>query len=360
MTKYYNLGLDPTAVPDWGIQEGLREFIQNWRDNKEESTYKYQDGRLTLRNNDTVLPSSVLLTGYSGKRDDDSTVGRHGDGFGSSLAVFMREGRSVTITNGDYLWMPELRHCDVFNVELVQVRETLFGQGTYYEVSIEITDEEWSDVKSRYLPFQDDIGEVFESTQGTVLLDERFKGKVFCGGIYVTTDKNLSYGYDFLPSALTLDRDRQTVRLFDMQWVTRGIMSEMSYDEDKVDLVVESITSNKADTQYIDYNSPSEVLVEKCHDAFVEKFGEDSIVAESAEECQQLKKSGYKNVVFTGNSVMAQMVKKSSKYKTLNQHVAVKMPQDYMREWLEKYEGEMTTGMYHSFEDLIENVIDAC
>ena len=77
-------------------------------------------------------------------------------------------------------------------------------------------------------------------------------------------------------------------------------------------------------------------------------------------KASSLKKSGFRNVVYTGNDTQAILIKKSPKYKTINQHVAVKMPQDYMREYLEKYEGEMSTEMYHSFEDLIENVIDSC
>jgi len=357
MSKFYNLGLDPAAIPDWGIQEALREIVQNWGDNKEEKSYGYKDGFLTLINENTILPSSVLLVGNSNKRDDDTTVGRHGDGLCSALTVLVREGRPHRIINGDKTWIATEHFCENFQSNLIRIEEDPWiGNGALI-FEVEISDEEWNDLIERYLPFNTNIGEVYKSSQGEVLLNESFKGKIYCGGIYVTTDNNLTLGYNFLPASLKLDRDRSTCRTFDIQWITKSILSEMSHEDKYVDILANSVSNNAADMVYVSYERPSEQLKDACHDRFVEKFGENSILADSVEEAQKLKKSGYRKVIFTGNEAMTKLVKSSSKYKSINTHVKIKMPQDYMLEFKDKWGDIMVTEMFHEFEDLIENVI---
>lgn len=58
-----------------------------------------------------------------------------------------------------------------------------------------------------------------------VLTGERHAGKLFVGGLYVTTSKYAKYGYDFAPELVKLDRDRGFIDGIDLQFLTAKVIS---------------------------------------------------------------------------------------------------------------------------------------
>ena len=353
MAQYINLGISPESTPDWGIQQALRELWQNYFDNEEESSHKYENGKLFMRNNNTVLDKSVLLVGKSLKRDDPKLRGKHGDGLCSSLAVLTREGRVHSIVNGNDLWVAESYYCDDFKDDIIRVKVTDFGEGDYFEIEIEITEEEYADTVSRCIQLQPNL-KTFPTSSGDILLDDHMKGCVYVGGMFVCIDTALSKGYNFNPNELKLDRDRSLARTWDIIAITDTMLAEMSQDKEHEDTVVDMIEKGCQDTQHLAWhtNSVSDSVVDKLHENFVDKHGEDAIVAEDFEEATQLRNSGYKKVIYTGNSVSAKLIKKSSKYQPIQGDIVVKNCSDYLQEFQDKYYDDMSTDMLNDFEDM--------
>ena len=351
--EYVSLGISPESTPDWGIQEALREFLQNYLDNTEESQHHYEDGVLTLLNQNTVIEKASLLVGKSSKRGCTESRGRHGDGLCSALAVLVREGISHSITNGAELWTVESHYCPTFKDDIIRLVISPTPDEGCFEVKIHITEEDYEEMVTRCLPFQENL-DIFPTEQGDILLDEAMKGYIFVGGMFVCVDNNLSKGYNFKPNQLKLDRDRSLARTWDIISITDNMIAEMSNSEEHVDTVVDMVTSNCQDVTHLTWssNSVSDEVVEKLHDNFVALNGNDAVVAESFDEQTQLRNSGYKKVVFTGNSVAAQLIKRSTNYRVLANPVVTKDMGDYLQEYLDKYEAEMSTEMFNDFEDM--------
>jgi hypothetical protein len=98
-------GIDREYLPNWGFQEALREIYQNFIDfgeYKEEVKEIIPDGTkrhvvVKLSNSFTPLDNDFLRIGKSHKRDDSSTVGKHGEGLKMAAFIFKREKSSFHI-----------------------------------------------------------------------------------------------------------------------------------------------------------------------------------------------------------------------------------------------------------------------
>lgn len=78
--KKYELSLSRNYVSSWGIEEAIRELLQNAKDSNGEDIIDIDksSGTITITNKNTSIPSSTLLLGNTSKRDDlDKTVKAH-------------------------------------------------------------------------------------------------------------------------------------------------------------------------------------------------------------------------------------------------------------------------------------------
>ena len=105
MSKH-QLTISPTYVQDWTYIEAVRELFQNALDNQVVDkdnimyfAYNEEAQELIIGNKTSKLEVNSLLMGYSSKRDDEDTIGRHGEGYKVALMVLLREGKTVTIQN---------------------------------------------------------------------------------------------------------------------------------------------------------------------------------------------------------------------------------------------------------------------
>lgn len=80
--KKYELSLSRNYVSSWGIEEAIRELLQNAKDSNGEDVIDIDksSGTITITNKNTSIPSSTLLLGNTSKRDDLDKIGQFGEG----------------------------------------------------------------------------------------------------------------------------------------------------------------------------------------------------------------------------------------------------------------------------------------
>ena len=104
--RRFDLGMSLNYCPEWGIVEAVREIFQNAYDaeimnpaNKMYFNYDKYTETLRIGNMDGTLTTKTLLLGVSGKRDDNRTIGTHGEGYKVATVVLTRLGKGVEVYN---------------------------------------------------------------------------------------------------------------------------------------------------------------------------------------------------------------------------------------------------------------------
>lgn len=286
MAQHIQLSLDPNVVPNWGLWEAVREILQGAIDSGSSYDMMYDADRQTIRIvNDGKLSKASLLIGYSTKRGDSSKIGQHGEGYKLAAAVLLREKKPFSIYNDGEVWNFSVRPSRWFKADIVQVsiaswfiKET----GTILWEVGNITPEEYEQVKEKVQV----KGDIEVSPHGYILLDK--PGQIFAGGLFVCHNKKLSYGYNFHPGVLSLQRDRNIVSDFDIFWLTSKCWVGQP------DLAV-LMRDDVADVVYASsqYNKNIQSASEIAYDLFRTDYGKDAVPC--AHEAHKLP--GAKNVI---------------------------------------------------------------
>lgn len=102
----YELTVSMGYVPTWTHVDAVREIFQNAKDeetvnpeNKMFFDYNEETETLMIGNKTGKLNKSTLLIGISDKRNDNRTIGQHGEGYKIATVVLLREGLSLKIYN---------------------------------------------------------------------------------------------------------------------------------------------------------------------------------------------------------------------------------------------------------------------
>jgi hypothetical protein len=267
-------------VPGWGLHEALRELLQNSTDRAKEGfkdvvTYDVEERVFMVGNRDTKLERNTLILGNTTKKDK-SYIGKYGEGYKLAFIVLLRLGYKVIINNQDERWTPRIRKSKKFGCDILVVDiEKIISASKNLLIRIEgIAPEDYHGYINYNLNMQTEYSKEVVS-KGEILLETRHQGMVFVGGLYVCTmqGENLFYGYNFNPGEIPLDRDRSSVRSFDLTWATSQMVADMKegYDEKLIELLKE----DAEDISYIMDHSDNEGRIKrvgrKAYDAFKEK-----------------------------------------------------------------------------------------
>ncbi len=223
-----NLSISPNYI-DWGTWEAVRELMQNCKDshdkgNKGYVRYETTTRKLSIVNEGAKLERSTLLMGGSTKRDDDTQIGCHGEGYKVALTALMRLGKPVYIHNDDELWVPSIRHDDTFNADVVTITisEAPRTTGSIHVVVEDIEEDEMMEIINRvlFLGYGLDQGDgtmyydivdsypltVYSNDVGTILATT---GDLYVRGLYVgkLPHKDWPLGFNFNDLKLNRDRD---------------------------------------------------------------------------------------------------------------------------------------------------------
>ena len=262
-----------------------------------------------------TLPIEALLLGHTTKADNPKLRGKHGEGLDLGLLALVRAGRSVRIRSGAEVWVPSLEKSSKFNGATVLVVDVQKGRTYKNRVRVEIEgveDDEWTDMKSRFLFLQKlKNNEFIKTYSGTLLLKPEQRGHLFVKGIWVMTDPKLNYGYDYRDAEL--DRDRRMINSWDIQFKNAKIWREAATARpDLFDKFVEMLEEGIEDVtgfegSATDYMEPE--LVEQVAARFIGRHGDKAVPVDTLEQSKNLEHLGRKGVIVP--KALSHIVKKT-------------------------------------------------
>lgn len=297
MSKY-ELTISSNYVKHWGVWEGVREFFQNAIDEENSNPdhkmlWKYEDGCLTIINRNCKLSINSLLLGNTSKSDGKS-IGQFGEGYKVAIVVLLREGKKITIHNGDELWNVRFVNSRRYKDQVPVIETSKFGIiGSDLIIEIEgITEEEWEEITNNILQIRETIYGVdpdqVDTEYGSILPD--MPGRIYVEGLYISTKESLKYGYNFKSYTCTLNRDRNILSDFEITWNASRI--GCTAFQNKNDKLFEFLDLPDGDyaQHFISKNSKDEL-----YEIFKEKNG-SKIPVTSQEEYDYFKHKGMEPV----------------------------------------------------------------
>lgn len=348
--KTYELSLSRDYVSHWGYREAIRELLQNAIDNLKDCEdpldYEFNGLHLHIRSHGVTLPASKLLLGSSSKKDDDKSIGNFGEGFKLAMLVLTRLGHEVVIHNGDVMWFPKFQYSEQYDAEVLVIEEMEMGvKGrNLLEFEIRGIDVHMQDyIRHDCLHMQKlEEQDVIRSELGEILTLK--KGKLYVGGLFIC-DTKFEFGYNFHPSEIRVERDRQTVDGFDLKFKTKD-MWYSCYD-DVSELLADLIERQCPDLEYAEYKpsiSKKQSIYAKTQDKLVQKYEASysgrKIVSSQSEVELFSRQSPSNPPVILG--VMGAIVKDAPAYQEKKVfHEPVKTPQEFIIEQLNDHHRAM-------------------
>jgi hypothetical protein len=283
----------------WTIRQATRELLQNAIDSGE---YIIQDGTcgeyvITNRLYKPVTLDELTLLGETDKHDN-SSIGRFGEGFKLAMLVYARCERQVDIVVriGDCYIMPRIIN-NRFCLE-IEKAEAL-PDAAYFSVSL------------RYLGVEEDIDalllrrhqltEVFNNGSGCAAYIPG--GKLFVGGMFVCNTP-MKYSYNFHPSKLKLDRDRNSAPEFELGWETTKLWAQHGAPE----LAAKLAHEHCKDVQYLNSHA-TPAIRDAAAKHFAAHYGAKTILAQTPQELLVLQLLYPKEkIVYAGGGCYASII----------------------------------------------------
>ena len=341
--RTYELPIARGYVKHWGMAEAVREILQNAIDSESPFEYEFGADTLIVRSRFAKLAVSTLLLGATSKADNPDKIGSFGEGYKIALLVLVRLGYPVRVFNGDRVWTPVFKQSRQFDAEVLCIEDAPAAapvEGLAFEVA-GLSPADIAQIRESCLFMQDHVGALMSTSFGKILRER--PGKLYVGGLFVC-DTKLRFGYDMKPGHLKLERDRQTVDGFDIQWMAKS----MWFETERFDEIAELIGQECKDLEYAEHGAP-EMVKDACYRAFRKKHP-GAVVAKDQEELDALVKRGMTNVIVSRG--YAPLVSSSSSYRREVVIPAVP-PEEVLAKWLRENRKSMRTEAIVAFKDLV-------
>lgn len=315
MSKNYEITISPNYVSNWGIKEAIREILQNAIDgetNGYEKIVDYNGDTLNITSLGVNLQAKDLILGCSSKDDQDGMIGKYGEGFKLALVVLLRKGLNVEIQNGNKIWTPSFKISDTFGTQVLNIEETE-SSGDELTFSISPVDQQLFNSLLDYFPcINNDFGKTVDCDNGQILLDKKFKGKMYVEGLYIQTDDNFKYGYNFNSDVVELDRDRKAINYYDLRALTaQSIITAEECNKEIFDAITDSCVDVRDIEEVIEEASDS--FLQEYRDQFYEEneLEENTLVATEA-VMKQLEQMDIDVPVVKGTEIQSYLIAKAN------------------------------------------------
>lgn len=315
--KEYNFTITRNYVSDWGLIEGVREILQNAIDSSGEMSVSIDNNTLTISNKDVKLPIKSLLMGYGTKTNDSSSIGGKSEGSLLAIMVLIREGYNVLVTNDDEYWMPKFTYNKDLEEEILTIEVEHSNPQHIFKYEISGLSEYDIEALLEEFPILDKEinGENYESVEtqcGEIILDEKYKGRMFVEGLPIQRDDNFEFGYNFKTEYVRLDRDRKAINYYELRGLTAQslVTAEECHPE-----IFKAISDSCVDARDI------EEVLDEAEDNFLDSYRtmyyeenhlkENTIVATQA-VAKQLQQMGINEPISIGSEIESYLIAKAN------------------------------------------------
>ena len=372
------LSIVPSYVQHWSWWQGARELFQNAIDAGDHDIL-FLHNSIIITSRGGKIPVNSLLLGKSTKADDDSKIGKYGEGMKLGFLVLLREGADITMHNGKDTWKPALKYDETFQEQVLTVSIDEDANMALDDDIVTITVgnipfEAIQQIKANFAPqLKKEI--VVENYRGKAYRKDR-EGtacRLYINGLFVTeVQGKFKFDYDFRPEAFVLDRDRDSASPFEVKYEAARLLA----GSDDVLLLAQLACENYDDlkefagrfnnyrrgksSSYYDEDEGKEyTLQEKAADLFLEKNGSDAfpINSEWSDEKKRLvsKLAIQKGFVpVTVNQVLAQMLEEQFDIDEEIEHMLDFKPLDWMIAFREKHRRKMYAKAKRELDRTIE------
>lgn len=292
MNRTIYLPISVNYVSHWGFWEAAREILQNAIDTNDfDVEMMRRSGILSVTSGGGKLDLSTLMLGESSKRDDESSIGKYGEGYKLAMLVLCRLGMGVTIRNGSDKWVASIKEHPELKSEClcISVSEYFYGDiDDKVTFTIDgLNHEHFNDIETKFIDPGCDFDVVAEYCGSTCFEYDEYERKVFVGGLYVCDlDDDYHYSYNFAPSILELDRDRASVSEFNLQYeATRlitssgnlGLLADLANDSAKdISNYYNPRTSNYSYGSASNSDEDNKKLEKFAVEGFISNYGENA------------------------------------------------------------------------------------
>ena len=385
-TKIIPLSLAKSYVSDWGVEQAVRELIQNCLDlngsvtvekcHSQRGSEIKEGNSLFIESYDGAIPHKHLLLGSGTKTNDKNSIGGFSEGLKLALLIMAREDIHIEFYNGRELWRPffmfndhfqeDCLHIEVsnrFELDKDVVRIVIHG----LDEDLEVIDEHYgtgepstlSKIIDNTLVLQDQGYSKHETTYGNILLEPHHKKKIFCGGLYVGECKEFEEGFDFKPTYLKLDRDRRMIDSFNLKWMSKEMWGELSENpsDDTANYIAEGLSNGNSSMQFLHHadEKVSDKVKEKVLDLYNENYS-GKILTSTYGEKQELSKAGNQNIEFVARESFVKILKQTQGYKEIVLNTKMENPLEWLEDFKDKWYDSMDTDMLHDYEDMCERL----
>lgn len=315
MSEVYELSLSKNYVSSWSVNNAIREILQNAIDSEKDGhemyvNYNAENEELLIGNKCTSIDKSTLILGVGDKTNNSKMIGGNAEGYKLALVVLLRNNHSVLIKNATNLWEPYFEYSDNFGTELLKVKSTNCLTSSNLEFIISDIDyDTFEELKDDFPCIENDFGETIYTANGQILLDKKYKGKMFVEGLYVQSDDNFKFGYNFNACEVKLDRDRKAINYYKLRELTaRATITVEEYNDE----IYKEIVRGCNDTSEI------KNIIEYLDDDFAEEFTkkfyaenqlDEDVVVATAKISEELVKEGYES--FESNENVTAIISKA-------------------------------------------------
>jgi hypothetical protein len=295
-------------LPGWKTFEALREALQNAKDAEVEYSapmtvrYRKETETLVIENDGCTIPHEALLFGHTSKTGRGDMIGKFGEGLKLAMLVLARSGHDVKIRSGSEVWVPKIERSSKFAADVLVVYIDA-GRAEKDRVQFEIGGISEADFKSL-----DDcflfLGKVpaesmVKTGAGTLLVGDRFKGRIYVKGIFVQNSPEHQFGYDFADAAV--DRDRKMVESYDLGYKGQQIWREaMVTRPDLIANFIDLLERETADVSGLnEYNAPylPDSVKDKVAAHFTERHGASALPVPSLADSADVEHLGKMGIV---------------------------------------------------------------
>lgn len=292
MSQRFVLSISPSYVSHWGVWEAVREILQNAYDQKTKDSscgvdVKYIEGMESLHIGTTKgeLSKASLILGNTDKSDDKRLRGKFGEGYKLALLVLARLGIKVFIKNRDEIWTAAIEHDHDFDSEVLVVY--------VYKQSETVEGVEFQINPIREVQFENIRKNMYHLEGNHILDNAEQKGRIYVGGLYVSTNKEAKKGYAFSPETIRLDRDRGMVEDFNLFYETSRLWGEnLTRSEETVDLMMD----RAPDVHYMEFHATDKIIT-NLQQHFENTYGEDAIAVATQQQTEECISAGKKWVL---------------------------------------------------------------